>query len=115
MLYSGHQTEDQSMFRKSTFRQSRFRTGLLGLALTVAATTAAADKLLLEGLDEVAGSTSQRPARGTSMESVEARYGSPVSRVSPIGDPPISRWEYPGFTVFFEHEHVIHAVVRRGT
>jgi hypothetical protein len=28
-----------------------------------------------------------------------------------VGRPPISRWEYPGFIVYFEHEHVIHAVV----
>jgi len=28
-----------------------------------------------------------------------------------VGKPPISRWEYPGFVVYFEHEHVIHSVV----
>ena len=28
-----------------------------------------------------------------------------------VGNPPISRWEYPGFVVYFEHEHVIHSVV----
>ena len=85
---------------------------LLGLALTAAAAAASADTLLLEGIQAAAPGASQRPARGSSMASVEARYGSPTSRVSPIGDPPISRWEYPGFTVFFEYEHVIHAVVR---
>lgn len=92
-----------------------FRICLLGLALSAAATTASADTLLLEGLQQVAATASQRPTRGLSMATVEARYGSPISRVSPIGDPPISRWEYPGFTVFFEYNHVIHAVVRRGT
>lgn len=56
-------------------------------------------------------STTHRPARGMSMEKVEANFGSPASRVPAVGSPPISRWEYPGFVVFFEYNHVIHAVV----
>jgi hypothetical protein len=28
-----------------------------------------------------------------------------------VGKPPISRWEYPGFIVYFESDHVIHSVV----
>jgi hypothetical protein len=50
------------------------------------------------------------PNRGMSMTQVEARYGTPSERVAPVGDPPISRWVYPGFTVYFEGHHVIHAV-----
>jgi hypothetical protein len=50
------------------------------------------------------------PARGTSMEKVEATYGAPTQRVAAVGEPPISRWEYPGFTVYFEHQLVIHTV-----
>jgi hypothetical protein len=47
------------------------------------------------------------------MATVEAQFGAPTERRGAIGEPPISRWEYPGFTVFFEHQLVIHAVVRR--
>jgi hypothetical protein len=54
--------------------------------------------------------SSSRPARGMSMEKVEATFGTPSSRVPAIGQPPISRWEYPGFTVYFEHQFVIHTV-----
>jgi hypothetical protein len=54
--------------------------------------------------------TANRPARGMSMQKVEATFGAPASRVPPVGSPPISRWEYPGFVVFFEHDHVIHSV-----
>jgi hypothetical protein len=25
--------------------------------------------------------------------------------------PPITRWDYAGFTVFFEHDHVVDAVI----
>ena len=88
-----------------------FRSCLLSLAL-LAGAAAQADTLLLDGLDMAAGTAAERPRRGQSMENVEARFGEPTSRVQPIGDPPISRWEYPGFTVFFEYDHVIHAVVR---
>lgn len=54
--------------------------------------------------------TANRPARGMTMQKVEAAYGTPASRVPAVGNPPISRWEYPGFVVFFEHDHVIHTV-----
>ncbi|MET0496899.1 MAG: hypothetical protein ABW106_01375 [Steroidobacteraceae bacterium] len=55
-------------------------------------------------------SEANRPARGMTMQKVEAAFGAPASRVPAIGSPPISRWEYPGFVVFFEHDHVIHTV-----
>jgi hypothetical protein len=50
------------------------------------------------------------PGRGTSMAQVEARYGTPSDKVAAVGDPPISRWVYSNFTVYFEGHHVIHAV-----
>ena len=55
-------------------------------------------------------SETNRPARGMTMQKVEATYGAPASRVPAVGTPPIARWEYPGFVVFFEHDHVIHTV-----
>ena len=55
-------------------------------------------------------SEANRPARGMSMQNVEATFGAPASRVPAVGSPPISRWEYPGFVVFFEHDHVVHTV-----
>ena len=57
-----------------------------------------------------AQSEANRPARGMTMQKVEAAFGAPASRVPAVGTPPISRWEYPGFVVFFEHGHVIHTV-----
>ncbi len=51
------------------------------------------------------------PARGMTMDQVASKFGAPVTKVPAIGNPPISRWEYPGFVVYFEHEHVIHSVV----
>ncbi len=54
-----------------------------------------------------------KPTRGMSQESVQANFGSPQSTVAAVGDPPISRWEYAEFVVFFEHDRVIHAVTKR--
>lgn len=51
-----------------------------------------------------------RPVRGTSMSAVESRFGAPTRRHEAVGKPPITRWDYPGFSVFFEYSHVIHAV-----
>ena len=51
------------------------------------------------------------PPRGMSMTEVASHFGAPTSKVPAVGNPPISRWEYPGFVVYFEHEHVIHSVV----
>ncbi len=54
-----------------------------------------------------------RPTSGTTQASVEATYGAPVTKIAPVGDPPIARWEYTQFIVYFEHDRVIHAVRRR--
>jgi len=45
------------------------------------------------------------------MDQVSSKFGAPTSKVPAVGNPPISRWAYPGFVVYFEHEHVIHSVV----
>jgi hypothetical protein len=55
------------------------------------------------------------PARGLSMGQVEQRFGSPLERLPTAGGdaprhPPINRWRYPGFTVYFERNRVIHSV-----
>ncbi|MGJ8670675.1 MAG: hypothetical protein ACSHXK_14390 [Oceanococcus sp.] len=51
------------------------------------------------------------PRRGMLKEQVRAQYGEPVAMNAAVGDPPISRWTYDDFVVFFEYKHVINAVV----
>lgn len=51
------------------------------------------------------------PKNGQKMEAVRARYGEPVSIDPAVGDPPITRWIYAGFTVYFEYDLVLHTVV----
>ena len=88
------------------------RKSLLSLLLAAAFGAAQADTLLLEGIQAAEATADSRPKSGATMEQVEARYGMPTEKVAPVGDPPIARWEYPGFTVFFEYDRVIHAVAR---
>jgi hypothetical protein len=52
----------------------------------------------------------EHPTRGMRMSTVEARFGAPQNRHPAVGEPPITRWDYPGFSVFFEHDRVIHSV-----
>jgi len=53
----------------------------------------------------------QTPARGASMSTVESRFGAPREKHGAVGQPPITRWDYEGFSVYFENNLVIHAVV----
>jgi hypothetical protein len=85
---------------------------LLTTMVLCASMPATADTLIIEGLDNARATVSQRPGRGLSMETVVATWGHPKSKRSPVGDPPITTWEYPGFVVYFEYERVIHAVPR---
>lgn len=82
------------------------------IALLVAfGAMANAETVKMDGMS--AGSGDGRPSRGMTQASVESKYGSPVSVESPIGEPPITRWVYSDFVVFFEYDKVIHAVVKR--
>jgi len=89
------------------------RKTLLGWLLAMVAGTSLADTLLIDGVEAAKQSESLRPTRGMSMTRVEAQFGAPSERRAAVGEPPITRWEYPGFTVVFEHEYVLHSIVRR--
>jgi len=52
-----------------------------------------------------------KPTRGMTMDDVSAKFGEPSQILPAVGDPPITRWVYPNFTVHFERQYVIFAVV----
>jgi len=56
------------------------------------------------------GTQMDKPHTGMTKAQVQDKYGEPQERSQPVGDPPISYWEYPNFTVYFEYDRVIHAV-----
>jgi hypothetical protein len=85
---------------------------LPGLSLIALMSVANADTLLLDGVEMAQASSAERPMRGETQARVEERFGAPTERQAAVGEPPISRWVYPGFTVYFEYDRVIHAVPR---
>ena len=81
------------------------------LAAVLAGGVAQAETIAIESGIAVKESDVATPTRGMTMNQVATKFGSPVTKVPAVGRPPISRWEYPGFVVYFESEHVIHSVV----
>ena len=56
--------------------------------------------------DAVAG----LPQLGESKRSVLERFGLADEEHQPVGQPPITRWDYREFSVYFEYDHVINSV-----
>lgn len=56
--------------------------------------------------------TMKRPAMGMLRDQVMAEFGQPVSRHPAVGNPPIERWDYDQFSVYFEYDHVVHSVLK---
>ena len=81
------------------------------LAALVAGGLAGAATIAVDNGIAVKESDVATPVRGMTMEQVATKFGTPVTKVPAVGKPPISRWEYPGFIVYFEADHVIHSVV----
>ncbi len=87
-----------------------------GLLLSLNAPVAHADNLLIERVSSEQGTT--LPKRGTSMAQVEAKFGAPQQKFPAVGGgsrrtPPITRWVYSGFSVYFENTHVVDAVLNK--
>ena len=82
---------------------------LPGALLALTSLGAQADTLSMPDAGTAGGAL---PVRGLSMEAVEEQFGAPTRVLDAVGEPPITRWVYPEFTVYFEHQFVIHPVVR---
>jgi len=83
----------------------------LGLGLAGFCACAGAETIAVDNGIAVKESDVATPTRGMTMNQVSNKFGAPVSKIPAVGIPPISRWEYPGFVVYFEADHVIHSVV----
>ena len=86
------------------------------LALSAVSAPALADVFLLNAIQNEPPNTAAgvlRPTNGMTMAQVEARFGPPQKKDPAVGQPPITRWVYAKFTVYFEKNLVIHAVVHR--
>ena len=75
------------------------------------ATALNADVLLIEEVRQA--ERMQLPVNGMSKDVVRSRFGAPAQTHAPVGEPPITRWVYPDYTVYFEHQNVLEVVVHR--
>ena len=80
--------------------------------LMMASSLAFADVLMLDQVRQAA--RMDLPANGDSKSNVESRFGAPSRRHQPVGDPPISRWDYETYSVYFEYELVLFTVLHPG-
>jgi len=71
-----------------------------------------ADVLLIEEVRQ-AGQMDV-PENGMTTAEVRTRFGEPVNRHSAVGDPPITRWEYDRWSVYFEYDLVLFTVLHKG-
>jgi hypothetical protein len=93
----------------------RARVLLALLAACAISATAAAETVVIDGQLHVAPTTVPHPHRSQTMRQVEQRFGTPERRYPTVGQPPITRWDYRNFSVFFEYNRVVHAVVHPPT
>ncbi|HLJ38204.1 MAG TPA: hypothetical protein VKT54_07330 [Steroidobacteraceae bacterium] len=82
--------------------------------------SALAETVVVNDQVQVRDSQVDRPKRGITMAEVEKHFGAPVTRHPAVGggnphQPPITRWDYNGFSVFFEKDHVIDSVTTGST
>lgn len=88
----------------------------LALALSLGLAAAAVQADVLEMPVVGSAGLSGKPVKGSTMQAVIKQYGAPSKKHKAVGggskaQPPITRWDYPGFSVFFEYDHVVDAVV----
>ena len=90
---------------------------LLAVSAQMVAVTAQADILSLGAHAKVL-TKANTPKHGQTMQIVSSKFGK-ARRVNvskgPVTkqNPKITRWDYAGFSVYFENSHVIHSVIHR--
>lgn len=95
------------------------RHSILAFALSLAAMlplTASADELTVGAGETNTPAAVSLPKKGELKSAVLKAYGEPQQKHAPVGGeapthPPITRWDYAGFSVFFERDHVVDTVV----
>ena len=75
------------------------------------ATGALAETVVVNDQVTVRQTDIPRPKGGMLMTDVQKHFGEPRERHPTVGTPPITRWDYENFVVFFEKDRVIDSVV----
>jgi hypothetical protein len=83
----------------------------MGVCLLSSGTVAEVIKIPV-GSQHTSATNVDRPALGMGKIRVLEDFGEPVQRHAPVGNPPIERWDYELFSVYFEYDHVVHSVLK---
>ena len=89
-------------------KNSRILVSFLTLLL-INSGPALADVLLVDSIQSAP--QIQTPRNGLTMFQIRQQFGNPKAELPAVGEPPISRWEYDGYSVFFENDLALHSVV----
>jgi len=104
-------------FRKFSSTRKVFQIALLSSLLSVSSFITASAILTTAtsalSVAQQGNNAVTTPRNGQDKVRVEADYGSPLERISSVGEPPISKWVYQEFTVYFEYDLVLHAVLHK--
>ncbi|HEY9546643.1 MAG TPA: hypothetical protein VIR56_11585 [Solimonas sp.] len=78
---------------------------------------ASADELVMPPVTEMPPHPVILPHRGQSQGTVLKEFGEPAQRHAAVGGgtpkhPPITRWDYAGYSVFFERTTVVDVVIK---
>ena len=73
---------------------------------------ASADVLLIEQVRQAG--RMDLPVNGQTMGEVEGLFGAPEQKHTSVGDPPITRWDYDRWRVYFEFDKVLFTVLNEG-
>ncbi len=89
----------------------------IALGVTILLFTGASTQVVGEVIKVPVGQQGQaqqvnKPPLGMTMEAVKVGFGKPATQSPARGVPPITRWEYNHFVVYFENDVVIHSVTK---
>jgi hypothetical protein len=91
-------------------------TTLSAVLLCLLALPIHADMLLIDSINTAPINSDEglpRPTRSMSMDQVSQRFGQPLTTHPSVGEPPITRWDYSDYSVFFEYDLVLTSVLHR--
>ena len=80
------------------------------LCLGILSTTIVQADVLRIPISQQGSASIKMPTHGDKQAQVIQQFGEPSKRHASVGQPPITRWDYPGFSVYFEQSSVVNSV-----
>ena len=85
---------------------------VLAFILALSFQVASADVLIIDEVRQAG--RMELPKNGQNKAAIEAKFGAPIEKKPAVGDPPISSWQYPTYSVYFEYDLVLFTVLHPG-